>query len=279
MSQPTANEQFLLELINAERAKVGAQPLAFDGHLNDSAERHSQWMIDADVFSHTGVNGSTSTDRMKAAGFVFSGSWASAENIAWASLRGPSGYEDEVQLLHTNLMNSPGHRANLLNPEYREIGIGFEVGEFQGWQAAFVTENFAKSGTGSFLTGVAFNDRDGDKHYDPGEGMGGLSVKAVSSTGQSFAATTMGAGGYDLALPSGTYAVTFSGSGDRDHHQAGGDRREQREARPERRRVGGCRERPGGRGHEWERRHQGHLRGRYPPGVRRPGQNQRRRGQ
>jgi len=214
MSQPTANEQFLLELINAERAKVGAQPLAFDGHLNDAAERHSQWMIGADVFSHTGVNGTTPTDRMKAAGFVFSGSWASAENIAWASLRGPSGYEDEVQLLHTNLMNSPGHRANLLNPEYREVGVGFEVGEFQGWQAAFVTEDFAKSsGSGSFLTGVAYNDRDGDKHYDPGEGLAGLSVRAVSSTGQSFAAATMSAGGYDLALPSGTYAVTFSGTG------------------------------------------------------------------
>jgi len=213
MSQPSANEQFMLELINADRAKAGAQPLAFDGDLNVSAERHSQWMIGADVFSHTGVNGSSPTDRMKAAGFVFSGSWASAENIAWASLRDPSGYQDEVQLLHTNLMNSPGHRANLLNPAYREIGVGFKVGEFQGWQAAFVTENFALSGTGSFLTGVAYTDRDGDKFYDPGEGLGGLSVKAVSSTGQSYAATTMSAGGYDLALPSGTYAVTFSGTG------------------------------------------------------------------
>jgi Ca2+-binding RTX toxin-like protein len=150
---------------------------------------------------------------MKAAGYTFSGSWASAENIAWASLRAPSGYQDEVQLLHTNLMNSPGHRTNLLNGTYREIGIGFEVGEYQGWQGAFVTQNFARSGTGSFLTGVTYADRDGDRFYDPGEGLAGISVRAVSATGQSYAATTMSAGGYDLALPAGTYTVTLSGVG------------------------------------------------------------------
>lgn len=213
MSQPSANEQFMLELINADRAKAGAQPLAFDDALNSSAENHSRWMIGSDIFSHTGANGSTPTDRMKAAGYGFSGSWASAENIAWASLRAPTGTQDEVQLLHTNLMNSPGHRANLLNATYREVGIGFETGEYQGWQAAFVTENFARTGSGSLLTGVAYNDRDGDTSYDSGEGLAGVSVQAVSSSGQTYTATTMSAGGYDLALPGGTYAVTFSGTG------------------------------------------------------------------
>ena len=59
MSQPTALEQYMLELVNAERAKVGAQPLAFDFDLNESAELHSRWMIANDTFSHTGANGST----------------------------------------------------------------------------------------------------------------------------------------------------------------------------------------------------------------------------
>ena len=54
MSQPSAYEQLLLEFINAERAKVGAQPLAPDGDMNEAAELHSQWMIAADTFSHTG---------------------------------------------------------------------------------------------------------------------------------------------------------------------------------------------------------------------------------
>ena len=74
MSQPTALEQYLLELINAERAKVGAQPLAFDGDLNESADGHSAWMIGTDVFSHTGSGGSTATQRITAAGYALTGS-------------------------------------------------------------------------------------------------------------------------------------------------------------------------------------------------------------
>ena len=213
MSQATAYEQFMLELINAERAKVGAQPLAAQGDLNASAETHSKWMIAADVFSHTGAGGSTPTQRMTAAGYSFTGSWSSAENIAWASLRDPSGYQDEVQLLHTNLMNSPGHKTNLLNPAFRQVGVGFETGAFESWQAAFATQNFAQSGTGSFLTGVAYRDQDGDGFYDPGEGLGGVSVSAVNGANATYTTQTGTAGGYDLALAAGVYTVTFSGGG------------------------------------------------------------------
>lgn len=212
MSQPSANEQYMLELINAERGKTGAQPLAFDFDLNESAEGHSRWMIEADVFSHTGAGGSSATQRMQSAGYQLTGSWSTAENIAWASLRGDPGYRDEVDLLHTNLMNSSGHRANILNGAYREIGVGFEVGAFQGWQAAFVTQNFAKSGTAVFLTGVAIDDLDGDRFYDPGEGLGGLTVTATSLSGARYVATTYASGGYDLALPAGTYSVSFTGA-------------------------------------------------------------------
>lgn len=59
MTQANAYEQYMLELINIERAKVGSQPLAFDGDLNESAENHSTWMIATDTFSHTGTGGST----------------------------------------------------------------------------------------------------------------------------------------------------------------------------------------------------------------------------
>jgi serralysin len=212
MSQPTALEQYLLELINAERAKVGAQPLAFDGDLNESADGHSAWMIGTDVFSHTGSGGSTATQRITAAGYALTGSWATGENIAWATTRSPVGLQDEVSLLHTNLMNSSGHRANILNANFREVGLGLEVGDYQGREAAFITENFARAGSGSFLTGVAFDDKDGDKFYDPGEGLGAVKVTVVGTAG-TFTTTTMDAGGYDLQLPAGAYKVTFSGAG------------------------------------------------------------------
>lgn len=209
-----ANEQYLLELINAERAKAGAQPLAFDNDLSEAAEGHSRWMISTDIFSHTGAGGSTSTQRMQQAGYSLQGSWATGENIAWATTRNPTGYSDEVQLLHTNLMNSSGHRANLLNPNFREVGLGFEVGEYKGRSTAFVTENFGKTGTDLFLTGVAFDDKDGDRFYDPGEGMAGITVTVKNGAGQVVATTTTrDAGGYDLALKAGTYTVTFSGGG------------------------------------------------------------------
>ncbi|TIP77930.1 MAG: CAP domain-containing protein, partial [Mesorhizobium sp.] len=82
MPQHSAHEQYLLELINAERAKAGVQPLAFDNDLSEAAEGHSRWMLATDTFSHTGSGGSSPTQRMKAAGYTLAGSWATGENIA-----------------------------------------------------------------------------------------------------------------------------------------------------------------------------------------------------
>ncbi|MDP3659426.1 CAP domain-containing protein [Phenylobacterium sp.] len=213
MSEPNVFEQYDLELINAERALAGVQPLVFNFQLDDAAELHSQWMIATDTFSHTGSGGSSATQRMTASGYALSGSWATGENIAWASLRAPAGYQDEVLLLHANLMTSTGHRENILNANFREVGIGFEVGEYQGWQGAFVTQDFGKTGTATYLTGVAIDDLDGDRFYDTGEGLGGLTVTAVGAGGATYSTTTYGSGGYALALPNGTYTVTFSGGG------------------------------------------------------------------
>jgi serralysin len=213
MAQATSYEQLMLELVNAERKKVSAQPLAFNGYLNSSADSHTNWMIATDTFSHTGVSGSSPTTRMKSAGYVFSGSWSSAENIAWVSTRAPSGYQDEVKLLHTNLMNSPGHKANILNGTFREIGIGFNTGSYQSWNGAFVTENFARSGSKGFLTGITMDDKDGDRFYDVGEALSGVTITAVSSTGARYTTSSQVAGGYSLALAAGTYKVTFSKSG------------------------------------------------------------------
>jgi Ca2+-binding RTX toxin-like protein len=213
MAQATAYEQFMLELVNRERAKTGAQPLAFNSNLNASADLHSNWMISTDTFDHVGAGGSSPHQRMVKAGYGFTGSWASGENIAWASTRAPAGLQDEVELLHRNLMNSPGHKANILKGTYQEIGVGFTTGEYQGWDGAFVTQNFARSGTKVFLTGVAMDDKDGDRFYDIGEGLGGLTVTAVSASGATYSTTSQGAGGYALALAVSTYTVTFSGGG------------------------------------------------------------------
>ncbi len=72
MSQAKTHEQFMLELVNAERAIDGAQPLTFDGDLNESTEDHGPWMPTTDTFSDTGAGGSSPGDQMSTSGFNFS---------------------------------------------------------------------------------------------------------------------------------------------------------------------------------------------------------------
>lgn len=143
MSTASTVEREMLALINQERTSRGLDPLQLETQLNDSSEDHSAWMLDTDRFSHTGAGGSSATQRMQAAGFDLEGSWRTGENIAWQSERGAPGISDDVAQLHENLMNSPGHRANILNPDFRYIGIGIEEGDMQGYDAVMVTQNFA----------------------------------------------------------------------------------------------------------------------------------------
>lgn len=145
MSRANELEQQMLELINEERTSRGLTPVELELRLNDSSEDHSQWMLNEDQFSHTGANGSSAGDRMRDADFEFDGNWTWGENIAYQSERGAPGLADDVEDLHTSLMNSPGHRANILNPDYEVVGLGIETGDFEGVDAVMVTQNFAST--------------------------------------------------------------------------------------------------------------------------------------
>lgn len=235
MSQPTAYEQYLLELINRARLNpVGEasllgiglndglvantisddakQPLAFNLLLIDSARFHSQWMLDTDTFSHTGAGGSNSGDRMRDAGYQFTGSWTWGENIGYRGTTGTLNVNNAVAQVNESLFRSAGHRKNILNNNFREIGLGTLTGDFDGYNSLMVTESFAKSGSDIFLTGVAFDDLVlDDDFYTIGEGLGGIEVTAVrESDNQSFTTTTMASGGYQIALDAGTYEVSFA---------------------------------------------------------------------
>jgi len=142
MSEPNELEQLMLSFINEERAETGLDPLRFNGDLNEASEDHSAWMLEEDVFSHTGESGSSAGDRIQDAGYQLEGNWTWGENIAWQSERGDPGLEDDVRDLHEGLMDSPGHRANILNPDFEEIGIGIERGDFGRFDSVMVTQNF-----------------------------------------------------------------------------------------------------------------------------------------
>ena len=150
MTEADQYERQMLALINEERTLRGLDPVQLEQNLNESAEVHSLWMLRTDDFSHTGAGGSTATQRMRDAGFDLSGSWGTAENLAVQTLRGAPGIADDVEDLHESLMNSPGHRANILNPDLEYVGIGIEVGNYDYGngerQSVIVTQNFAYTG-------------------------------------------------------------------------------------------------------------------------------------
>lgn len=232
--QPTAQEVLVVELINRARANPEAeaaryriglndgitgtqitaaakQPLAHNLLLIDAARVHSQWMLDEDIFSHTGASNSTPTARMSAAGYAFTGSWTSGENIAWGGTTGPSiNLTSYAFSHHEGLFESPGHRVNILNANFREIGVGQKQGYFSAngnnYLASMLTQNFARSGSSYYLTGVVYNDTNNNDFYDVGEGMSGVTI---SFNGKSYPVYATGA--YAIPVSNGAYNLTITG--------------------------------------------------------------------
>ena len=108
-------EQAVLDLINAHRVQAGCAPLIPHRQLTAAARGHSTDMALNDYFSHTSLDGRSPWDRMAEAGYT---SFSSAgENIA-------AGYSSPASVVN-GWMNSSGHRANILNCNFTETGIGY----------------------------------------------------------------------------------------------------------------------------------------------------------
>lgn len=103
----------VIELTNQQRLANGCQALTMNDKLNLAAYRHSEDMALRDFFSHTGSNGSDPGDRISAVGYNY---WGWAENIAAG--------QSTAEAVMNAWMNSPGHRANILDCDMREIGVG-----------------------------------------------------------------------------------------------------------------------------------------------------------
>ena len=110
----------MLEMVNKERAKAGLPALKADPEMTRVARAHSRDMFVRGYFAHNSPEGKTPFDRMRASGVQFS---AAGENLALAQT---------LEIAHTNLMNSPGHRANILHPSFGRLGIGILDGGFFG---------------------------------------------------------------------------------------------------------------------------------------------------
>lgn len=105
-------EAQMLMLVNKERAKVGLEPLVMDEKLQAVARSHSRDMFARGYFSHYTPEGLSPFDRMANANITYE---YAGENLALAP---------NVEVAMEGLMNSPGHKANILSPNFKRVGIG-----------------------------------------------------------------------------------------------------------------------------------------------------------
>ncbi|WP_374970800.1 CAP domain-containing protein [Terrabacter sp. BE26] len=113
---PTVQQQ-VVQLVNAQRARVGCRALVADARLSRAAQAHSADMAKRRYFSHTTPEGRMFVQRIRAQGYT--GSWL-GENIAAG--------QPTAKAVMDAWMKSPGHRANILNCRYKAIGVGYALG-------------------------------------------------------------------------------------------------------------------------------------------------------
>lgn len=123
----TADQKLAFDLLNADRAKNGLSPLKLNSQLTSLAGNYAQDMINRNYFAHNNPEGQTPFDRMKNAGISYT---YAGENIA---------INNNVTAAETAFMNSSGHRANILNTNYNEVGIGVR---YNSNGSAYVVQEF-----------------------------------------------------------------------------------------------------------------------------------------
>lgn len=247
---PSDEEQYYLELINRARANPTAEgvrlatstdpdvagaypyfgvnlamlqsefaalpvrpPLAPNALLAQAATGHTADLYTNVYQGHDGTDGSTLGTRVTAVKYSWNRLGENVFSYAKSAWHGHAGFEVDWGYGGTGGMQTGrGHRANI-HGDFREIGIGV----FNGTNSAngntvgpqLVTQDFGSSSQ-VFLTGVAYYDRDGDGFYDPGEGLGGVTVEV---SGASYYATTAISGGYAIPVPSATTTRTVAFTG------------------------------------------------------------------
>jgi uncharacterized protein YkwD len=193
-------------------------PLAWNQSLANAAQGQSQYEAGAQVQSHTGSDGSTTQQRIEAAGYT--NSTSSGENTyAYAS----SVMESMQAFLMDWGVPSDGHRINIQQPgvsaqnAYTSVGIGLvqTPASNPSFGPMVITQDFgSQANMQAQVVGVAYNDNASTGFYQPGEGQGGVQIDAVNlQTGAVSSTQTWDSGGYELALAPGQYRIIASLNG------------------------------------------------------------------
>jgi hypothetical protein len=169
-------------------------------------------MLNQDYFAHDTLSGVTPFQRMNAAGYLFT---TAGENLVW---RGTTGTINEVDIVEKEQMDlfvdsdiaGRGHRRSMLNPNFREVGIGIVRGQFKdsgiAYTAMMQTQDFGTAPqAGTNILGVVYNDLNGNGRYDFGEGVANTSVSLDGVT-----KSTNAGGGYSFVVRDpGSHTVHF----------------------------------------------------------------------
>jgi uncharacterized protein YkwD len=123
--QPTPTESAFVRAINETRRERGLAPLTVNHDLVRAARFHSADMVDRGYFEHGSVSRRLTRFGIKT-GTV-------GENLGWRSSR-----KSAVPMLIDMWLRSPSHRAILLRPQFRSVGVGTGIGQFRGWDNAIV---------------------------------------------------------------------------------------------------------------------------------------------
>ena len=202
-----------LVLMQAQFALIPPQPpLSMNATLLNAARAHSQNMLQNNYQGHSGPDGSLTT---RLAGYTAGANgWSIGENVYAYSKSvwyGHAGFEVDWggTPLNGGMQSPPGHRQNIHSPDFREVGIGNVIGSNGGSGGVgpqLVTQDFGtKGGLLPFVTGVVYRDLNGNGFYDPGEGIGGVTVTIANVNSY---AVTAASGGFSVPVPgSGTYNV------------------------------------------------------------------------
>ncbi len=249
---PTADKQYVLELINLVRTNPSAAadrvtsnlssdvqatlqqyglsadglksqmksaaaqpPLAYSDALDSTAQGQSHDEVVQGKQTHTGANGSSLGDRLKSANY----------NLATAGENTYAYAESVDQAMQSFLFDwgvaDHGHYNNLLQPgvsaqkAYKDVGVGLVNNSGNGVGPLVITTDFgAEQNQGPQIVGVVYNDLNHDHFYNVGEGQGGVTITATDSSGKAYSVQNWQSGGYQLAVPTNMdYTVAASVNG------------------------------------------------------------------
>jgi hypothetical protein len=207
-----------LVLLQAEFAAIQAKPpAAFDVRLYQAARAHSDYLIANDIQSHTGQ-----LDRVVDAGFAYQSYRGNVFSYTRSGIHGHAGFNiDWGGGDLTGMQPGRGHRQAIMSidGDYTHVGLSVvaEANPTTDVGPLVTTGNYCRADTAQanhfnrFLVGTVWRDLNDNDQYDPGEGMGGISVRPDRGL---YHAVTADSGGYAIPLlEAGTYMVSFSGSG------------------------------------------------------------------